>query len=316
MGKADSFMFCRMHDLKSTLWPNVDEGFVGIEVRMPPIIESFIEAHSDFPANGVLKAMCAWLSYGEEKRIKYRQQIEMYGDDINVLADKMMEYLDDFRPLTESAADAITNDRSPLYISCLCYTLAWMPRKDPNLHDAACELLDSVLALEASDNALDGEAYKDEQLIWAFLAYLAYFEEWHDAKYGMPIIGKSPWLHGKAPGSGNEAPVSNQNTAPSYKSTDYGSSGSYRSGGCYVATAVYGSYDCPEVWTLRRFRDFFLAKSWYGRIFVRTYYAVSPALVKWFGGTRWFNRLWKGPLDRLVVRLKAEGYEDSPYYDR
>ena len=28
------------------------------------------------------------------------------------------------------------------------------------------------------------------------------------------------------------------------------------SGGCYVATAVYGSYDCPEVWVLRRYRDF------------------------------------------------------------
>ena len=27
-------------------------------------------------------------------------------------------------------------------------------------------------------------------------------------------------------------------------------------GACYVATAVYGSYDCPEVWTLRRFRDY------------------------------------------------------------
>ncbi len=25
--------------------------------------------------------------------------------------------------------------------------------------------------------------------------------------------------------------------------------------GCYIATCVYGSYDCPEVWTLRRFRD-------------------------------------------------------------
>ncbi len=24
-----------------------------------------------------------------------------------------------------------------------------------------------------------------------------------------------------------------------------------RSGGCYVATTVYGSYDCPQVWTLR-----------------------------------------------------------------
>ena len=30
---------------------------------------------------------------------------------------------------------------------------------------------------------------------------------------------------------------------------DYSNS---NSGGCYVATAVYGSYDCPEVWTLRR----------------------------------------------------------------
>lgn len=25
--------------------------------------------------------------------------------------------------------------------------------------------------------------------------------------------------------------------------------------GCYIATSVYGSYDCPEVWNLRCFRD-------------------------------------------------------------
>lgn len=54
-------------------------------------------------------------------------------------------------------------------------------------------------------------------------------------------------------------------------------------GGCYVATAVYGSYDCPPVWTLRRFRDFTLSKTWYGRTFIRTYYIISPTLVKWFG---------------------------------
>ena len=50
--------------------------------------------------------------------------------------------------------------------------------------------------------------------------------------------------------------------------------------GCYVATAVYGSYDCPEVWVLRRYRDFTLAHSWYGRAFIRAYYAISPKLVK------------------------------------
>lgn len=88
-----------------------------------------------------------------------------------------------------------------------------------------------------------------------------------------------------------------------------------RSGGCYVATAVYGSYDCPEVWTLRRFRDFSLAKSWYGRAFIRLYYAVSPTLVDRFGNAAWFNRFCRAPLDRLVARLRADGYEDSPYND-
>ncbi len=75
--------------------------------------------------------------------------------------------------------------------------------------------------------------------------------------------------------------------------------------GCYVATAVYGSYDCPQVWTLRRFRDDRLALSLPGRAFIRLYYAVSPALVRRFGETAWFKRLWKGPLDRLVRHLRA-----------
>lgn len=89
-----------------------------------------------------------------------------------------------------------------------------------------------------------------------------------------------------------------------------------KSGGCYVATAVYGSYDCPEVWTLRRFRDYSLAMTWYGRLFIAIYYAISPTIVKWFGHTLWFNRMWKGKLDRMVERLKSEGYEDTPYDDK
>lgn len=62
--------------------------------------------------------------------------------------------------------------------------------------------------------------------------------------------------------------------------------------GCYVATAVYGSYDCPEVWTLRRFRDYTLAETWYGRTFIKCYYATSPWLVKHFGKSAWFKKLF------------------------
>lgn len=87
-------------------------------------------------------------------------------------------------------------------------------------------------------------------------------------------------------------------------------------GGCYVATAIYGSYDCPEVWTLRRFRDFTLAESWYGRAFIKTYYAISPTLVKWFGETAWFKNLFHKPLNALVKKLQNDGVENTPYNDR
>ena len=88
------------------------------------------------------------------------------------------------------------------------------------------------------------------------------------------------------------------------------------SGGCYVATAVYGSYDCPQVWTLRRYRDDTLAETWYGRAFIHTYYAISPTLVKWFGKTEWFNNMWKPTLDKMVQRLNNKGVQDTPYNDR
>lgn len=88
------------------------------------------------------------------------------------------------------------------------------------------------------------------------------------------------------------------------------------SGGCYIATCVYGNYDCPQVWTLRRYRDMTLSSTWYGRAFIHTYYAISPTLVKWFGHTEWFKRMWKGKLDRMVKKLQSEGVKSTPYEDR
>ena len=76
--------------------------------------------------------------------------------------------------------------------------------------------------------------------------------------------------------------------------------------GCYVATCVYGSYDCPEVWTLRLFRDNTLSKSWYGKAFISFYYAVSPCIVKHFGEMRWFNNLWKPILDKIVTKMQKQ----------
>ena len=89
-----------------------------------------------------------------------------------------------------------------------------------------------------------------------------------------------------------------------------------KTGGCYVATAVYGSYDCPEVWTLRRYRDNTLSRHIFGRIFIRFYYAVSPFCVRLLGNTRWFQEFGRRFLNRIVARLQAEGVADTPYQDK
>lgn len=86
--------------------------------------------------------------------------------------------------------------------------------------------------------------------------------------------------------------------------------------GCYVATCVYGSYDCPQVWTLRRFRDYALAETWYGRAFIHAYYAISPTLVRWFGHTKWFKTLWRSKLNHMVKLLNEQGFENTPYNDK
>lgn len=138
--------------------------------------------------------------------------------------------------------------------------------------------------------------------------------------HGASINVKEP-LFGEDLFSSNTAEPIAKLILEKYPDATRGSSGSFSSsgsssGGCYVATAVYGSYDCPQVWTLRRYRDYTLAESWYGRAFIRTYYAVSPTLVKWFGDTQWFKNMWKPKLDRMVENLRAEGVEDTPYEDK
>lgn len=89
----------------------------------------------------------------------------------------------------------------------------------------------------------------------------------------------------------------------------------YKSG-CYVATAVYGSYDCPEVWTLRRFRDLILDESFAGRAFIKTYYAISPSLVRLFGNTDSFKAILKPILDKIVSNLQNKGFKSTPYIDK
>lgn len=73
--------------------------------------------------------------------------------------------------------------------------------------------------------------------------------------------------------------------------------------GCYIATAVYGSYNCEEVVQLRRFRDNVLAKYAAGRLFIKFYYFISPMLAKHISPDSFIGEKIRAFLDYLRVRV-------------
>lgn len=82
------------------------------------------------------------------------------------------------------------------------------------------------------------------------------------------------------------------------------------SGGCYIATMVYGDYDHPQVMVLRNFRDTYLAKREWGKRFIRFYYKHSPGWVERLKNHKRINQAIKLILDSFVsFWKKTSNYE-------
>lgn len=79
-----------------------------------------------------------------------------------------------------------------------------------------------------------------------------------------------------------------------------------KSSGCYIATAVYGDYSCPEVMALRRYRDDCLSNYSLGRAFIKLYYAVSPTLAKHIDPDSVLGRGIRKYLDNKVEKLSID----------
>ena len=111
-------------------------------------------------------------------------------------------------------------------------------------------------------------------------------------------------------GSGNKQWMNGVN-----RNRSRGKKSSKKNKGCYIATCVYGTYECPEVWVLRRFRDDILDSSWYGKLFIKIYYIISPLAVSLFGTYGTVKKVWKRLLDAFVKKLMQQGFDNSPYND-
>jgi hypothetical protein len=72
---------------------------------------------------------------------------------------------------------------------------------------------------------------------------------------------------------------------------------------CYIATAVYGDINAPEVCRLRRFRDESLNNSRFGRRLSALYYKHSPSLAARLSPNSAVSRVIRRALDFFVRRL-------------
>ena len=73
--------------------------------------------------------------------------------------------------------------------------------------------------------------------------------------------------------------------------------------GCFIATAVYGNSEAPQVLTLRKFRDERLTRTVLGRHVTALYYVISPALAQRLQNLPLLKRIVKAALDIAVRRL-------------
>lgn len=70
---------------------------------------------------------------------------------------------------------------------------------------------------------------------------------------------------------------------------------------CFISTAAFGSQDAPEVEIFRKFRNQFLLKNILGKLFVKTYYQVSPPLADIISGNEYLKASTRVLLYPLLV---------------
>lgn len=276
---------------EKTDWEEVEKYYNMVERNDPQNIEAVF-----YSSYG--KAM---LSLTDANRFTRQQKFDVFGKSISVIDDYYnVEKSEELKPIIEGmSVDLIKMTESKFVYN--------IDRNMPHGNDADYTRLMFAQVEIRFVESIENIIKKDEK------AYLYHIltEHYRRCILNVKVGKKTTDLYIERMTEANKRLVQLDPTCH----LQYVPNGVYKTSACYIATAVYGSYDCPQVWTLRRYRDCNLSKTRHGRVFIKTYYRISPTLVKWFGNTEWFKKVWKGRLDHMVATLQSKGVASTPYED-
>ncbi len=77
---------------------------------------------------------------------------------------------------------------------------------------------------------------------------------------------------------------------------------------CFIATAAFGSKIEPEVVMLRKFRDQKLQQYFLGRLFIKTYYRISPYIAKFISDKPHIRALVRAALQPLIISISRSKF--------
>ena len=84
--------------------------------------------------------------------------------------------------------------------------------------------------------------------------------------------------------------------------------------GCFVATAIYGTYSHPDLTTLRGFRDNYLGRTNLGRQFIKSYYRFGPSLATYVKDRMLLRFFFSGAIKLLTAIVKLSRADQGAFF--
>jgi hypothetical protein len=77
-----------------------------------------------------------------------------------------------------------------------------------------------------------------------------------------------------------------------------------RGGGCFIATAAFGTSMAHEINVLRSFRDNYLMRERAGRLFISLYYRTSPTIAKMISRSKILKFVTRAVLTPIIKTVQ------------